>query len=392
MPGSDNLALVRLGNLHRVTRPVWRDLVRTCHALGVETYVVDDEALRRLGSSGEAVEPRSMVGEEERLLALLSRDGVVVSADPDSALQWAVDRVLAGSEEGAARWARPVDLLLSKRRTRVHCSRRGVDVPSGVEGAADHRVAEVWSRACADVGAEWVVVKLSRSWAGRGVRRFEVDREREREVAAFVNGRDFVVEEWVEGMEVSVEVVVDDDLVEPWGWVVKGVTDRSGHPLLRPRVAPGLPVPTDLAAIVERLFAGLGYRGVAEVDFVIADGRPPLVLEVNPRVSWTSPLIWTARGVSSSEGALRRSVGADPRRVAAGWAAEWPTRDEPEGIIDPSAGWLYKGESGFPDHVFIGGETAPALLATARQRGAGPEREATLSALARWAQDRADRR
>ncbi|MFI6332626.1 hypothetical protein ACIBBG_30520 [Micromonospora chersina] len=247
----------------RVAAPVWADLEAYCAELGVELV---------------SVPPTADPADLGELVDRLAGVDVAVFACPDPYTRTARDLLAAAQGPDAVA---PMDLLLHKARTRELCRRVGVPIPDGCEGAGREIAAA--ARALLDRTGR-VLVKDPGGYAGMGVTRYT---EPDALAAALDTDAEMVVEAFVDGEEFSVEAICGATGPRFVGWTVKGRTDDL-HPLLRVRYTPPEPVPAVLTGPCERLLAASGYRGVAEVELVVADGRPR-VLEANPRTSGVTP-------------------------------------------------------------------------------------------------------
>lgn len=191
----------------------------------------------------------------------------------------------------------PATVLLAndKLRTKQRLREAGIAVTEAV-----------WVTACAEaeVAAERagypVVLKRNEGYSGLGMRLCEnVDQLR-----SFYR-RDpgpMLLETFLDGLEISVDVLRWDGQCQPLTVISKGKTDRDlrRHPIYRLRLAPH-PLPAGLAQrildIAARSMDLLDIVGVAECELILHPERGPLVLEVNPRLAGTTPLSIAATGI-----------------------------------------------------------------------------------------------
>jgi len=290
----------------RLAAPVWADLRRYCAELGVEVVSVPPDA-------GPA--------ELDGFAARLAGADVAVLACPDPYTRMARDLVAAAHGRDAVA---ALDVLLDKARTRELCRRAGVTVPDGYEGAG-HEIADAAAALLARAGR--VLVKDPTGYAGTGVTAYD---DPDRLAAALGTDAERVVEVFIHGEEFSVEAVCGATGPVFLGWTVKGLTGDL-HPLLRIRYTPAEPVPALLTQPSARLLAASGYRGIVEVELVVADGRP-YVLEVNPRTSGVTPNRYFTGRPSALRHLVADLLGFAPPEVSGTGAADYAlpeSGDEP---------------------------------------------------------------
>lgn len=365
------VVLLRSGNPRRLTEPAWRGTVELCAEAGVQILSTPPDPP---GGPEDALAPGlfTLVPEDAgaaevtALLAERGPDRIVHCADPDTLVRrdaaaahgYRLARGRVAEAEGAAA---AFDTLLHKGRTRDVCESLGIDVADGVWGPASaaplrHRAGELLDR----YGR--VLVKDPEAWAGRGQSRAGTPRELGDALDAH-GERPVVVEAFVPGEEISVEVLMHHGQGLMLGWAVKGGTEEGGHPLHRLRLAPAGPVPAALADRTLRLCAAAGHEGIAEVEFVVgADGRAR-VLECNPRVSAISRTFAAANGHSSTELAVRAALGdlpslPEPARAEAADRAV-PADLPPEVFASlaaaPGIAWVHPVTDGFQPRLLLGG-------------------------------------
>jgi biotin carboxylase len=230
-----------------------------------------------------------------------------------------------------------IDELLDKGRTRKLCRDAGVLVPQGLYGAGRSltgRAVELLEQ------ADRVMVKHATGYAGEDVSMIDDAAELVRHLEA--NDDDVVVEEFHSGEEFSVEAVCGEAGVDIVGWVSKGRTDDGGHPLDRVRYAPTETVPSVLSTPCEQLLRASNYRGIVEIELVVAH-QGAYVLECNPRTSGVTPLLhFTGRG-SSQLRLLTSLCGVDLPQSEVTAAVDYPLEEgesRPTGdnayLADPS--------------------------------------------------------
>lgn len=363
--------LLRSGNPRRLTEPVWRGTVELCAAAGVPVLSTPPDPP---GGPEDLLPPalHHPVPEDTApegvaaLLAEYSPARVVHCADPDALVRRDAEAVLGyGRSRGRVREAERADAafrtLLHKGLTRDLCDRLGIATAEGVWGPAD----DGWLREAAAEALERhsrVVVKDPEGWAGRG--QHVATRPAElTEALDAAGGRPVVVEGYVDGEEISVEVVLRDGEGLVLGWAVKGGTEEGGHPLHRPRLVPAGPVPAGLADRSLRLCAAAGYDGMAEVEFAVGRDGVPRVLECNPRVSAISRSIAASNGCSSTELAVRAALtGIDelPRPARLETAERVLPHDLSAETLTalgaaPGVAWVHQVTDGWQPRVLLGG-------------------------------------
>ncbi|MFB7666523.1 hypothetical protein ACFC1R_21645 [Kitasatospora sp. NPDC056138] len=363
--------LLRSGNPRRLTEPAWRGTVDLCAEAGVPILSTPPTPF---GGPEDALPAGqfTLVPEEagaEEVAALLTERGpdrIVHCADPDALVRRDAAaarsyRHARGRVEEAERAAAAFDTLLHKGLTRDLCEGLGIGTAEGVWGPASdpalrHRAAELLAQHAR------VVVKDPEGWAGRGQHTAVHPDEL---TAALDAAGDLavVVEAFVRGEEVSVEVLLHNGQGVVLGWAVKGGTDEGGHPLHRLRLTPAGPVPAVLADHALRLCLAAGHEGIGELDFVVGEDGRARVLECNPRVSATSRAIAAANGHSSTELAVRAALGGlaalpDLARLESADRV-LPADLSPETFAAlasaPGIAWVHPVTDGFQPRALLGG-------------------------------------
>lgn len=363
--------LLRSGNPRRLTEPAWRGTVEVCAEAGVDILSTPADPA---GGPEDALPPGRFIpvpedadaSEVAALLAQRAPEHIVHCADPDSLVRRDAEaarayRIARGRTAEAERAATAFGTLLHKGRTRDVCAALGIGVADGAWGPASDASLRLASSALLARHGR-VLVKDPEGWAGRG----QSPAGTPQELAAALDthgGQPVVVEAFVTGEEVSVEVLTHRGQGLVLGWALKGGTEEEGHPLHRLRLAPAGPVPAVLAEQALRLCAEAGYEGIAEVEFVVdGDGRPR-VLECNPRVSAISRMFAIGNGHSSTELAVRAALG--PLASLPGLArTETVDRAVPADLspdvlaalaTGPGVAWLHPVTDGFRPRVLLGG-------------------------------------
>jgi ATP-grasp in the biosynthetic pathway with Ter operon len=308
------LVAVRDGNPHRMlTLPVWLEVLREAARLSARVVATPARPAVDLGPTGLAAAELHALPEDatpEELAALLRRlcaSAVLSLSDPDPprlrdarAADLALDRSpqARGSQVAVAR-------ALHKGVTREACTRHGVRVAPGVWTSRPWELT-----ALPAAWGERLVVKDVDGWAGRGMA-FHDSREA---ALADLAGRHApaVVEAFVAGEEVSVEVVAVGSVRVLAGWVLKGPSDLGVHPLFRLRYVPDLPPPPALTSAALAAVDALGLDQLVELEFVGAKGDAWHLLEVNPRASGVTALLRAANGSGTPAMAMRLAAGEDP--------------------------------------------------------------------------------
>jgi D-alanine-D-alanine ligase-like ATP-grasp enzyme len=168
-----------------------------------------------------------------------------------------------------------------------------------------------------------VLVKRNDGYSGQGMRLFEDHAQLER---FFRRGPGpLIMEKFLEGLEVSVDVLCWGGNTVPLAAISKGSTDRDlrRHPIYRLRVAPH-PLSPQLTqavmSIAARAMQLLGVTGVAECELVLTRDEGPLVLEVNPRIAGTLPLSAAASGIDPHRALVDMALGrADLAALEPDW-------------------------------------------------------------------------
>ena len=308
------LVAVRDGNPHRMlTLPVWLEVLTEAARLGARVVATPARPAVDLGPTGLAPARLHALPDDaapEELAALLRRLGasaVVSISDPDPArLRDARATDLALGRPPEARGSGPaVARALHKGVTREACARHGVRV---APGAWTPRPWELTA-----LPAAWgdrLVVKEVDGWAGRGM---AVHDSREAALADLAGRRTpALVEAFVTGEEVSVEVAAGGAARVVAGWVLKGPSDAAVHPLFRLRYVPDLPPPAALARAALAAVDALGLDQLVELEFVGSSDGAWHLLEVNPRASGITAVLRAANGRGTPAVALRLAAGEDP--------------------------------------------------------------------------------
>jgi hypothetical protein len=192
---------------------------------------------------------------------------------------------------------RVADILLAndKWRTKELLRAHGIAVTAA---------ARVESRGEAEAAAEHagypVLVKRNDGYSGTGMRLFH-DADQLRHYFRLDHGP-LLLEPFLDGIELSVDVLCWGGQCRPLAVVYKGSTDRDlrRHPIYRLRLAPYLlppPLLRRVLAIAARAVELLGLVGIAECELILHPERGPLVLEINPRLAGTTPLSAAASGI-----------------------------------------------------------------------------------------------
>jgi len=297
------VAVLDIGDSTRIAPPAWHAVRDFCDRWHIPIVSVAPGA----GPADLEAAARALAGMES----------VAVFACPDPNIRLAC--TVLESALGPSSTAGFLGLL-DKGRTRDLCEAAGVLVPRGLHGAGGSltpRAVELLAQ------AGRVVVKHSRGYGGDDVSMIDEEAELVRHLEA---DDDVVVEEFLAGEEFSVEAVCGETGVDIVGWVSKGRTDDGGHPLDRVRFAPAETVPSVLSTPCERLMQASSYRGIVEMELVVADQRA-YVLECNPRTSGVTPLLhFTGRG-SSQLRLLSSLCGVDLPQGEGTAAVDYPLAD-----------------------------------------------------------------
>lgn len=270
-----------------------------CRRWGVSTGIYASTASRT-----EALQAAA------RLRQVLARDGIKMVAHPPEVL----------------------DVTLDKWRSRCFLRERGIAVPRSAyaEGPSDVE------RAVAVVGGCPAVIKLLNRSGGVGVHIVRDEGELARLAAG--GGRElleepYLVEEFLEGTEYSVEVLVGGGRAVPHAVVNKGRTGPdSRHPMERARLAPWEGPEADAVRSVAVAAARvIGGEGVLEFDIVVSSSVPS-VLEVNPRLGGITFMGLAVGGATTLGGLLEMALGtwepAEAKAPDAGVVAELPLTTE----------------------------------------------------------------
>lgn len=186
-----------------------------------------------------------------------------------------------------------VSLCADKFRCKQELLQRGVPCPEG--HAADSLAL---ARQVADVLSYPFLCKPANRWGGQGI---GVIRN-ESELMAYYQTRKYkqtFIEEFVDGLEFSVETLVLPHRAIAMSPVLKGRTSLSGtHAMEHLRVAP---YPCQgLQELALEIALKLGSCGLAEMEFIVGADGPKLV-EVNPRISGVTRLSTLGSGVNPLE-------------------------------------------------------------------------------------------
>lgn len=325
---------VRDGNPHRMlTLPVWLEVLREAARLGARVVATPARPAVDLGPTGLAAADLHALPDDaapEELAALLRRLGtsaVLSFSDPDPPRlrdARAADLALGRPPEAPCSQA-AVARALHKGVTREACARHGVRVAPGTWTSRPWELT-----ALPAVWGERLVVKEVDGWAGRGM---AIHRTREAALTDLAGRRaPVVVEAFVAGEEVSVEIVAGGAVRLIAGWVLKGPSDLGVHPLFRLRYVPDLPPPPALASAALAAVDALGLDQLVELEFVGKGGDAWHLLEVNPRASGVTAVIRAANGLGAPAMAMRLAAGESPgptgrRRCACEFTVppdEWP--------------------------------------------------------------------
>ncbi|HYO60768.1 MAG TPA: ATP-grasp domain-containing protein [Actinomycetota bacterium] len=347
----DRVAAIDVGDSARLPVPVWRDIVDFCARHDVEMTSVPTGA-------GPAVLDATI-----RKLAGVDAIAVFACPDPNTRLAREVLAGVLGTQSVVG-----LDELLDKRRTRALCRRLGIPVPDGLEGPG-RQIAERAAELLARTGR--VVVKDPAGHGGLGVTAVT---DRAELLRALAGDETVVVEAFLEGEEFSVEAVCGPSGVQFVGWLAKGRTGDSEHPLTRVRYAPVETVPETLRAPCERLLRATGYHGIAEVEMVVAYGRA-YMLECNPRTSGVTPVLHFSGRGSSSLRLVADLCGAPQPGGPVTAAADFPLTDREAWPADPRA-HCARPPALYETRVFMWGEPTDLQERLARQ---DPSRGASLA-------------
>jgi ATP-grasp in the biosynthetic pathway with Ter operon len=316
------LVAVRDGNPHRMLTRLGARVVATPARPAVD-----------LGPTGLPAPDLHALPDEatpEELAAVLRRLGasaVLSFSDPDPPRlrdARAADLALGRSPEASCSQA-AVARALHKGVTREACARRGVRV---APGAWTSRPWELTALPAA--WGERLVVKEVDGWAGRGM---AIHDTREAALTDLAGRRaPVVVEAFLAGEEVSVEVVAGGSTPMIAGWVLKGSSDAGVHPLFRLRYVPDLAPPAALTSAALAAVDALGLDQLVELEFVGTGIDAWHMLEVNPRASGVTAVIRAANGLGTPAMAMRLAAGEDPglpgrRRCACEFTVppdQWP--------------------------------------------------------------------
>lgn len=172
-----------------------------------------------------------------------------------------------------------VDRVRDKRRTAEHCALQGIPHPRLFEADEALRLPS---------SAYPLFAKPAAGRGGIGAMKIDSSGELQRHLERYP---DALVQELISGHEYTTDVLVRDD-----GFLLAVVPKR------RLEVKSGMATKSiteaqpAVMALVERVAAAFGVRGVANVQSIVREGRPYLI-EVNPKFATSLPLT-VAAGVN----------------------------------------------------------------------------------------------
>lgn len=190
--------------------------------------------------------------------------------------------------------AETIDIAADKGAMKAFCLNRGFPTPRGDLAHSSETAREIAGR----IGLP-VIMKPVQAAGGDGLCAADsLDA-----IAAYFGGRGpfppTVVEEYVSGVEVSVEVLVHRGRAMALTPIFKGWTSGD-HPSHRTRLAPApLPAETShrLMRMCEDLCVALAADGVCDLDLIVTPENS-YILEVNPRPSGSTRIGYWATGVN----------------------------------------------------------------------------------------------
>ena len=250
-----------------------------------------------------------------------------------------------------------LELLGDKSRARDLATSLDIPVPPGTTGPTDLDTARAFLEGLGAGAA--IMIKALAGGGGRGMRPVrtpaELDdawaRARSEAEQAFGDGSLYVEQNVTHARHIEVQLVGDGT------GAVLALGDRDcslqrrRQKLVEIAPAPNLPdaVRERLAAAAVSLGAGLAYRGLATVEFLVS-GEQIAFLEVNPRIQVEHTVTEEVTGVDLVETAMRIAGGATladlglttapPTRGAAVQLRVNTERALPDGSVAPSAGVL----------------------------------------------------
>lgn len=283
------------------------------HANGDEAVLIDYSVPPRYGDLADEFYSFSSIGTAEALSELLQpihADALVSMAATDD---WVLTLARAIEKSGfrtARVCAQPVEVAATcedKRRTRTAFTALGARLtPLAAETDFSH-------------GA-MVVIKPLKGWSGRGIRILRGGPESKQLASA----DDVIVERFIPGHELSVVTFCYQESCLVFPVVYKGLTTAPGHPLDRARMCPS-PLPAEVTdrakGLATELSRRIGSVGFMEFEFILTREELMLV-EVNARISGTTPMIGEATGVSMTLVPYRAIAGYDlvPVESPPAWA------------------------------------------------------------------------
>ena len=199
-------------------------------------------------------------------------------------------RVVANSPSAVA-------LIADKGLTKAVLRQAGVPVvPGGVVSTTAEALA-----AAEEVGYP-ALLKPCQGFAGQGIR---LVRSAAELASAFSRhaGRSYVLEPFVDGVEIAVEIIAWKGRTVRQPLVYKGHTreDLFEHPAYRPRLSPWNKPPRlreKVVSLAEQVVDLLHLVGVVELEFVVV-GEEPYLMEVNPGTAGISRLCSVASGIDT---------------------------------------------------------------------------------------------
>jgi biotin carboxylase len=221
----------------------------------------------------------------------------------------------------------PATVLLAndKLRTKQLLCQHRIAVTEGVAvGDLDQ------ARAAAQRLGYPLILKRNDGYAGIGMRLCADDGQLQRYYRR--QPGPMLAEHFIEGVELSVDVLRWEGRSRALGVVHKGATDRDlrRHPIYRLRQAPAPIAPEQYTLALEiavRAMDALGIVGIAECEMILDPVRGPLVLEVNPRIAGTARLSAACAGIDVHRCLVDMVLGrfdADRLRGVPGHAVQIP--------------------------------------------------------------------
>jgi carbamoylphosphate synthase large subunit len=184
-----------------------------------------------------------------------------------------------------------------------------------------------------------VIIKERKSFTGMGIRILKDQKTYQKYIDRNL-GKSLFVEPFIEGAEVSLEVISwkDQKLFQPL--VYKGETRINiiEHPAYRPRISPykrGSLLENKIVKMVSKAVDILKLSGAAEFEFIIVNGQPQ-IMEINPRISGITRLC-NAGGGSNVYNILAHTAITDQlpsnQEVLPKYAMQFPLTVVPEGAL-----------------------------------------------------------